>query len=134
MYFCEFCGKGPFSASSSLNKHLWHSSNCNEAARQKWDIHAENIWKNAPSSCPPNNEQQHPVLPPLPEEDDLTLNNDLQDFDDNPPDIEIPPEQPGHHVTIDRLDKGDEEHELSKAGPSQKGVVSWGPPVSIRLL
>ena len=92
-YASGFCRKVPFSASLSLNKHIRHSVNCNEAARQKWDILSENMWKNAP--CLPNIEQQHCqhlVLPPLPEEEDLTLDHDFKDFENNPPDIEIPPE------------------------------------------
>ena len=87
MHFCGFCGKGPFSSSSALNKHTRHSVNCNEAAHKKWGHFATNMWKNAPG--PSNIEQHPPTLPPFLENEetanipDMTLEDDLLGLEAN---------------------------------------------------
>jgi hypothetical protein len=142
MHFCGFCGKGPFSASSSLKKHIQNSVKCNEAKRQEWDEYATKIWNNTPAAPgPPNFELHHPVLPPVLEEDDL---QDLENYNeigdqmggeqDNPPDIEIPPDLRGHHgVTVEDVDEEDKDHSTSfyiKDFPEDLGVGAvWGEDV-----
>jgi hypothetical protein len=83
MNFCGFCGKGPFSTTSGLNKHIGHSLNCKKAGHQEWGNYATNIWDNIPG--PSITEVRSPVLPPILEEDDeiqhmpdINLEKDLQ--------------------------------------------------------
>ena len=78
MNFCGFCGKGPFSASSRLNKHITNSENCNKAARQKWDTYAKKIWDDPrPPSSTPILENDEPPHPP-----DDALEEDIQGLED----------------------------------------------------
>ena len=82
MIFCGFCGKGPFPATSALNKHIRNSVKCNETERQKWSTYAKDRWKNAPG--PTDIDQHQPVSPTVPDiafEDDLQgLEDDLEEF------------------------------------------------------
>ena len=83
MNFCGFCGKGLFPLSTTLNKHIQHSVNCNKVAQKKWGSYATNVWKNnAPG--PSNLEQHPPASPPILGDDeipnmlDITLEDDLR--------------------------------------------------------
>ena len=86
MHFCGFCGKGPFPASSALNKHIRHSTNCNKAACQKWGTYATKIWDGPPGVS--KAVQQPPPSPPILEQDelhdmpDITLEEDLHGLED----------------------------------------------------
>ena len=108
MRFCGFCGKGPFPSSSTLNKHIRHSVNCNKAERQEWGIYATNIWDNAPGQS--DNPQQPPGPPQILDNDevaslpDTTLEHDLQGQEDpsetavNPDIPDIPPHEPENNT------------------------------------
>jgi hypothetical protein len=87
MHFCVFCGKGPFSSSAGLKRHIGHSRNCNEAANQKWGTYAKNIWNNAPIRTftdeePPisRNTGDEELIPNMPE---INLEDNLQEFEDD---------------------------------------------------
>ena len=113
MLFCGFCGKGPFPATSALNKHIRHSVKCNQAARQKWCTYSKDKWKDAPG--PSNVDQLRPLSPPVLkdnevadirditfEDDLLGLENDVVEFGgtiaNTPPVNGIPPELPEPQV------------------------------------
>jgi hypothetical protein len=120
MHFCGFCGKGPFSASSRLNKHIRNSVKCNEAKRKEWDSYSRTIWKNIPG--PSDAEQERLVSPPVLEDNevanmpDITLESDIlghednlshsrEDEPENLPDVEIQPEPRGRvGVTVEDED------------------------------
>ena len=104
MKFCSFCGKGPFSVSSRLKKHITNSENCNIAACQEWDTYAKRIWDNASPRSendpqPPNLEQDRP--PNLPDD---TLEEDIQAIEEftvsTVPEIG-PPERKHRRSTVD---------------------------------
>ena len=114
MIFCDFCGKGPFSTSSGLNKHISHSANCIKAASQKWESYSTNIWDNVPG--PSNIEPQPPISPPILENEivdmpDITLEEDLQEVDLELPTLpETQPAQPQpFRATVDDSEDEDEE-------------------------
>jgi hypothetical protein len=82
MIFCGFCGKGPFPATSALNKHIRNSVKCNETERQKWSAFAKEKWKTKPG--PSDIDQLRQVSPTVPditfEDDILCLEDDLEEF------------------------------------------------------
>ncbi|KAF8808413.1 Zn-finger domain-containing protein [Phlegmacium glaucopus] len=149
MFFCGFCGKGPFPTSSGLNKHICHSVNCNKAARQKWGHYATNIWDNTPG--PSNIEPQLPASPPILENDelddmpDITVEEDVQgrehDLDNArgaQPDIitvpspEMMPAQPQHpRATVEDAKDKDEEsaHYVEEFPPNLGAGAVWGEEV-----
>ena len=116
MIFCVFCGKGPFPASSGLNKHISHSANCIKAASQKSGSYATNIWDDIPLAGPSNNEPQSPTSSPILENNelpDISLEEDLQGVDINLPALaETQPAQPQPFmVTVDEAETRDEDEE-----------------------
>jgi hypothetical protein len=143
MQFCGFCGKGPFPSSSTLNKHIRHSVNCNEAARQKWGIYSTNIWKNAPGHS--EVEQDRAGFPPILEDEetvnmpDISLDNDLLALEDDfintiGPQPDMVPEKetpPVHHnplhVTVEHAIDSDKESYYIEQFPAEFGAGAiWG--------
>ena len=120
MRFCGFCGKGPFPSSSTLNKHIRHSVNCNKAERQEWGKYATNIWDNAPGQL--DNPQQQPSPPQILDNEELarlpdtTLEHDLQvqeDLSETALDRDIPdmiPDIPPHEPENNMSTVNDHEH------------------------
>ena len=123
MRFCGFCGKGPFPSSSTLNKHIRHSVNCNKAERQEWGIYATNIWDNAPGH---SDNPHQPLEPPqiLDNEElaslpDTTLEDDLQgqaDLSETALDPDIPdiPDIPRHEPENNTSTVNDHEDEAAR--------------------
>ena len=118
MHFCNFCGKGPFSDSSKLKKHIRNSIKCNEAQRKEWDVYATKIWNNTPAGP----SKQQPPSPPVPEDDEVednTLEDDILVHDndiissrgdepENPPNLAIRPET---RATVGDANEGDNHSE-----------------------
>jgi hypothetical protein len=116
MRFCGFCGKGPFTTSSGLNRHIGRSVNCNKAKRQEWGLYATNIWDNAPGDS--DKVLQPPASPRILENEDIanqpdtTLEDDLQALEniaDTALAPEMPPNEPpnepeDHRATVDEAD------------------------------
>ena len=142
MRFCGFCGKGPFPSSSTLNKHIRHSVNCNKAEHQEWGIYATNIWDNAPGH---SDNPHQPLEPPqiLDNEElaslpDTTLKDDLQGqadlsetaLDPDIPDIpDIPRHEPENNTSTvnDHEDEGLDSATYIQEFPTDMGAGAvWG--------
>ena len=133
MCFCGFCGKGPFTSSSGLNRHIGRSLNCNNAQRQEWGTYATNMWDNAPGL----DETQQVASPPILDNEladlpDTTLEDHLQEVEylpDAEPHPEVPPHVPEcHRSTVN--DAEDEELDTEnyiQDSPTNLGAGAvWG--------